>query len=67
MNLNYRRKKRERHHAAAQDDDASGAPPLEHQLVPRGDAQLITTTEHGRKAIGSFKRFAFPKKIPIFE
>ncbi|MFM7052817.1 MAG: ribonuclease D [Planctomycetota bacterium] len=43
MNLNYRRKKRERHHAATQDDDAPGAPHLEHQLVPRGDAELVTT------------------------
>ncbi|RLS86416.1 MAG: ribonuclease D [Planctomycetota bacterium] len=43
MNLNYRRKKRERHHAAAQDEDSSGAPHLEHQLVARGEAQLVTT------------------------
>ncbi len=45
MNLNYRRKKRERHHAAAQDEDASSAPHLEHQLVARGDATLVTTVE----------------------
>jgi ribonuclease D len=45
MNLNYRRKKRERHHAAAQGDDAPDAPHLEHQLVARGDAQLVTTVE----------------------
>jgi len=51
MNLNYRRKKRERHHAAAQDDDSSGKPPLEHQLVPRGDAQLITTAEQLGEAL----------------
>jgi len=51
MNLNYRRKKRERHHAAAQDDDGSGAPPLEHQLVPRGDAQLVTTQEQLDEAL----------------
>ena len=45
MNLNYRRKKRERHHAATQDEDATSAPLLEHQLVPRGEAQLVTTKE----------------------
>ena len=45
MNLNYRRKKRERHHAAAQDDDATSTPHLEHQLVARGEAQLVTTVE----------------------
>jgi len=45
MNLNYRRKKRERHHAATQDEDATNAPLLEHQLVPRGEAQLVTTKE----------------------
>jgi ribonuclease D len=44
MNLNYRRKKRERHHAASQDDDTTSAPHLEHSLVPRGEARLITTT-----------------------
>lgn len=44
MNLNYRRKKRERHHAASQDDDSVNAPHLEHLLVPRGEARLITTT-----------------------
>ncbi|MEY3141931.1 MAG: hypothetical protein RLY21_424, partial [Planctomycetota bacterium] len=43
MNLNYRRKKRERHHAASQDDDSANTPHLEHSLVPRGDARLITT------------------------
>ena len=51
MNLNYRRKKRERHHAAAQDDDGSGPPPLEHQLVPRGEAQLIATKEQLDEAL----------------
>jgi len=45
MNLNYRRKKRERHHAAAQGEDAPDTPHLEHQLVARGDAELVTTTE----------------------
>ena len=45
MNLNYRRKKRERHHAATQDEDATSAPLLEHQLVPRGEAQLVTTKD----------------------
>ncbi|MCX5652451.1 MAG: HRDC domain-containing protein [Planctomycetota bacterium] len=44
MNLNYRRKKRERHHAASQDDDTTSTPHLEHSLVPRGEARLITTT-----------------------
>jgi ribonuclease D len=43
MNLNYRRKKRERHHAASQDDDSANTPHLEHSLVPRGDARLVTT------------------------
>ncbi|MEY3027810.1 MAG: hypothetical protein RLZZ238_2707 [Planctomycetota bacterium] len=43
MNLNYRRKKRSRHHAAAQDEDSANAPHLEHQLVARGDAQVVTT------------------------
>ncbi len=43
MNLNYRRKKRERHHAAAQDEDSADAPHLEHQLVARGEAQLVTS------------------------
>jgi ribonuclease D len=43
MNLNYRRKKRERHHAASQDDDSVNAPHLEHLLVPRGEARLVTT------------------------
>ena len=41
MNLNYRRKKRERHHAASQDDDSASTPHLEHECVPRGDAQLV--------------------------
>ena len=45
MNLNYRRKKRERHHAASQDDDSAGTPHLEHEFVPRGDAQLVMTKE----------------------
>ena len=45
MNLNYRRKKRERHHAAAQEEESAHAPHLEHQLVARGDAQLVTTPE----------------------
>ncbi|MFM1804208.1 MAG: hypothetical protein RL136_1087 [Planctomycetota bacterium] len=43
MNLNYRRKKRSRHHAAAQDEDSANTPHLEHQLVARGDAQVVTT------------------------
>ena len=43
MNLNYRRKRRERHHAASQDDDTATKPHLEHSLVARGDAQLVTT------------------------
>ncbi len=51
MNLNYRRKKRERHHAASQDDETAGTPHLEHECVPRGDAQLITTTEALAEAI----------------
>lgn len=51
MNLNYRRKKRERHHAAAQDDDATSAPHLEHQLVARGEAQLVTTVEQLAEAL----------------
>jgi ribonuclease D len=51
MNLNYRRKKRERHHAAAQDEDASSAPHLEHQLVARGDATLVTTVEALEEAL----------------
>jgi len=45
MNLNYRRKKRERHHAAAEGEESPNAPHLEHQLVARGDATLVTTTE----------------------
>ena len=45
MNLNYRRKKRERHHAASQDDDSANTPHLEHSLVPRGDARLVTSAE----------------------
>lgn len=45
MNLNYRRKKRERHHAAAQEEESAHAPHLEHQLVARGDAELVTTPE----------------------
>ena len=51
MNLNYRRKKRERHHAATQDEDATSAPLLEHQLVPRGEAQLVTTKEELDEAL----------------
>lgn len=43
MNLNYRRKKRERHHAASQDDDSADKPHLEHSLVPRGEARVVTT------------------------
>ena len=56
MNLNYRRKKRERHHAAAQDDDASNAPHLEHQLVARGDAQLVTTVEQLEEALAHVRQ-----------
>jgi ribonuclease D len=51
MNLNYRRKKRERHHAAAQDEDSPSAPHLEHQLVARGEAQLVTTQAELDEAI----------------
>ena len=51
MTLNYRRKKRERHHAATQDEDATSAPLLEHQLVPRGEAQLVTTKEELAEAL----------------
>ena len=43
MNLNYRRKKRERHHAASQDDESANSPHLEHSLVARGEARLVTT------------------------
>ncbi len=43
MNLNYRRKRRERHHAASQEDDSASTPHLEHTLVPKGDAEVVTT------------------------
>ena len=43
MNLNYRRKKRERHHAASQDDESANSPHLEHSLVARGEARLVST------------------------
>ncbi|MFZ9880983.1 MAG: ribonuclease D [Phycisphaerales bacterium] len=55
MNLNYRRKKRERHHAATQDDDAPNAPHLEHQLVPRGDAELVTTAPQLESLLGHIR------------
>ncbi len=62
MNLNYRRKKRERHHAAAQDEDSASVPHLEHKLVARGDAQLITTTDALAEALAHVREkgvFAF--------
>ncbi len=43
MNLNYRRKRRERHHAASQEDESAATPHLEHSLVPKGDAEVVTT------------------------
>ena len=51
MNLNYRRKQRERQHAASQDDNPELTPHLEHQMVPRGDAQLITNKDELAEAL----------------
>ena len=49
--LQYRRKQRERQHAASQDDNPELTPHLEHQMVPRGDAQLITNKDELAEAL----------------